>query len=148
MGSIVKNEKTPLIALIIFLLSLVVYQYFAQKRSDFWLPDFRPGDRAIEFNANDLKRVTWKIPEKGKSYILIFLDPECGSCKKSLPYLNSIYDSLAHTKLNIVGILISDRETASVYSDEHHIIFPIIPDKDKRIARKPNSLYTPNHCDR
>jgi thiol-disulfide isomerase/thioredoxin len=86
--------------------------------------------RLAELGLRDLGGRVWKLHDlDGKVALVNVWATWCGPCKKELPYVQKLHDSLKGRSDTIVISLNVDEdpESARLYAAEHQLTFPVLP---------------------
>jgi len=144
------NRLSKKIDLLIFLLVIFILASMAFNLK--YLHIFRTmeknrqlvvGNAAPKFSAKDLNGRQWTVPQEQKSFLLIFFNTTCNSCRLSMPYIEKSYSQFLLKGIQIIGLCSSNIESTLSYRNSVGINFPVIADQKKNIFRKYKIHYVP-----
>lgn len=138
-----KISNQILVVAIIILIGFLIIQNRKISTMQKWTRDLVIGEKAPRLSGLDLLGNEINIPQKGHSYVIVFFNTICNSCKKSIPYIKAVYDSLIMEKAELIGVCASDSISATNYLKEFSTKFPTIPDEKRQISKKYRVRYVP-----
>ncbi len=106
----------------------------------------RVGDVLASFSGTDLEGRNFSLTDhKGKPLIVRFFLLNCPYCRADTPIFNTFYNKYRQNGLDIVYINNNGASTeeVSAFARELEIPFPVIFDKEGRIARQYNVKVQP-----
>src|SRR5689334_11992966 len=89
--------------------------------------------RLAELGLRDLGGHVWKLQDlDGKVALVNVWATWCGPCKKELPFVQKLHESLAgRSDVIVLSLNVDDDlESARQYAAEHHLTFPVLPGSD------------------
>lgn len=138
-----KTSNQILVVAIIILIGFLIIQNRRISTLQNWTRDLKIGEKAPMFSGLDLLGNEINMPQKGHSCVIVFFNTICNSCKKSIPYINAVYDSLIIEKVELIGVCASNSLSTANYIKIFAVKFPTIPDEKRRISKKYRVRYVP-----
>jgi peroxiredoxin len=102
------------------------------------LGSIRVGEEAPVFRLANLRgeRVSLRDFRRGTT-LVNFWASWCDPCKKEVPLLNELQQSLAASGVTIVGVSVEEpREAVDAFVRKHQIAYPVLLDSDGSISRR------------
>ncbi|MFH1576977.1 MAG: TlpA disulfide reductase family protein [Candidatus Margulisiibacteriota bacterium] len=98
----------------------------------------KAGVKAIDFTLEDLNGQTRTLADyKGKVVFLNFWATWCPPCRSEMPSMQELYKSWDDSEFEMLAINIGeDKKTVENFAENGGYTFPILLDRDKKIAEK------------
>jgi peroxiredoxin len=134
------------VALINLLITLAVVRKLSPVTTP---PGLKKGTIAPAFSANTLRgeNVTLETYAKRK-VVFIFISPNCGPCRESLPTYQALYPKAKQNGVEIVLVSIQDDDKTLQFVSEFNLNQPVLiaPMETNSFAKDYNALSTPSYC--
>lgn len=138
-GAIMKNNTLSLGFILIVALGFVVSCGHGNGKP------IRKGDKVPTFSTIDINGNRISLDDyKGNPVILRFWSTDCKFCKADTPIFNRYFDEFKDKGLKVVYINTAQTEQeVREFIDDLDIVFPVVLDKDKMIAKSFNVRIEP-----
>ena len=95
------------------------------------------GDPAPDFSLQDLYGRTVSLKSlKGGPVLLVFWSTSCGICRTQMPVLGSLRNDYRQKGLQVLGVSLDDRQSASSYLSANHYYMNSVIDSSGEIAQR------------
>jgi peroxiredoxin len=94
--------------------------------------------KAVDFTLKDLNEKSHTLSEyKGKIVFLNFWATWCPPCRAEMPSMQKLYTTWDSREFVMLAVDIGEsREKVKAFAEENGYTFPILLDRDKKVARK------------
>lgn len=83
---------------------------------------------------------------KGYVILISFWAPWCPPCRKEMPSMQRLYETIGNNKFEILAVAIKeDPSIVKSFVDEYKYSFPVLLDNDGSVARKYRVQYIPTN---
>ncbi len=116
--------RTAILLLLVLAVSFTIYQLLHKNHV------VKAGDQAPDFVLTNLdgKKVHLK-DYRGKKVVLNFWATWCDPCKREMPYINKVYQTMNKKDVVILAVNIKESSFAvSSFKDRYHVSFPLLLD--------------------
>ncbi|RME83553.1 MAG: hypothetical protein D6775_07795 [Caldilineae bacterium] len=98
----------------------------------------RVGDRAADIELPDLQGRVLRLSDmRGKAVLVNFWATWCLPCRDEMPLLQATYEKHNSQGLEILGVNVGeDRDTVQKFVAEFGLTFPVVLDRDQKVARR------------